>query len=127
METTNKIIEIAAQGNLNTVVDSSVDAWNLIISVVTPTIIWLIAKYVPKVPKMFLPALTPAVGVLLGMLLNWLADLNMGFIEMGKAGALAVFVRETVNQGVKAYIANQAAAAAKSEPEPVKPDSDPKP
>lgn len=122
METTNKFVEIASQSNLSTVVGSSLDAWDLIISSITPVIIWLVAKYVPMVPKMFLPALTPVVGILLGMLLNWLAGLNMSWLEMGKAGALAVFVRETVNQSVKAYIAKQAAEAAAAEPK-----SDPKP
>ena len=82
--------------------------WELGIPLVAPFIIAGVAKLLPKIPKVFLPALTPAVGILLGLLLNWLGKAHLGLIDMAKAGALAVFVREVFNQGVSKYLTQSA-------------------
>lgn len=74
--------------------------WDLIIAGVTPVIVTGIYMLVPRVPKFVLPLITPVVGVGLGLLLNWLTKINLGWVDMAKAGALAVFVREVVNQAV---------------------------
>jgi len=73
---------------------------DLIIAGVTPVIVTGIYMLVPRVPKFVLPLITPVVGVGLGLLLNWLTKINLGWVDMAKAGALAVFVREVVNQAV---------------------------
>lgn len=76
------------------------DYWDLVIGAISPIIIWGLAKVMPKIPMPLLPVLAPVVGIGLGLLVNWLAGQNLGWFEMAKAGALAVFVRETVNQWV---------------------------
>jgi hypothetical protein len=79
---------------------SSADLWNTAISLVSPVVIWLLNKLAPKIPKPLLPTLTPVVGVGLGVLVNWLAGEHFTWFQAAKAGALAVFVREVVNQWV---------------------------
>lgn len=74
--------------------------WDLIISAVTPFIVTGIAKVVPKIPKWVLPAVTPLVGIGLGLIYNKVAGANLGWVDMAKLGAIAVFVREVVNQTV---------------------------
>lgn len=74
--------------------------WDLVIAIITPLIVTGIWKYVPKIPKMLLPLMTPLLGIGLGLLLNWLAKANLGWVDMAKAGALAVFIREAFNQAV---------------------------
>jgi len=54
----------------------------------------------PKIPRAMLPVMTPVVGMGVGWLVNWLGGQNLGWVEMAKAGALAVFFREVVNQWV---------------------------
>lgn len=79
---------------------SAAQFWDLAIAAVAPVIIWGISKAVPNVPKVLLPCLTPLVGMGLGYALNQLAGTHMGWYDAAKAGALAVFVREAVNQAV---------------------------
>jgi MFS superfamily sulfate permease-like transporter len=79
---------------------SVADYWDLAIGAVSPMIIWGLAKVMPKIPRPFLPVLTPVVGIGVGALVNWLAGQNLTWFEMAKAGALAVFFREVVNQWV---------------------------
>lgn len=83
--------------------------WELAIGAVSPGIVWLVRKIVPSVPKALLPAITPVIGIGLGLLLNKFAGTDMSWLDMGKAGALAVFVRETFNQAVTKRIADDAA------------------
>lgn len=78
----------------------NVDVWDLVIGVICPVLIWGLTKVAPKIPKPLLPAITPAVGVGLGLLINWMAGQNLTWFESAKAGAMAVFVREMVNQWV---------------------------
>lgn len=74
--------------------------WTYAISIVTPIIVWLVRMLVPKIPTPLLPIATPFVGLALGALLNVVADAHLGWVDMAKAGALAVFVREVTNQAI---------------------------
>jgi MFS superfamily sulfate permease-like transporter len=76
--------------------------WDYAIAIVSPIIVWGINKIIPNVPKLLLPTITPLVGIGLGYALNYMVGLNMSVIDMAKAGALAVFIREVTNQALKA-------------------------
>lgn len=76
------------------------DLWKYAISAVTPIIVWLVTLVAPKIPKVLLPTATPLVGIGLGLLLNKLGASNLGWVDMAQAGALAVFIREVVNQAI---------------------------
>lgn len=98
---------VLAQTNTNTVPVPPGDLpatisqyWDLIISVVTPFLVTGIAKLAPKIPKWVLPAVTPVLGIVLGLIYNKVAGANLGWVDMAKLGALAVFVREVVNQAI---------------------------
>ena len=78
----------------------SVDIWDIGIGIVAPILIWGLTKIAPKIPKPLLPTMTPLVGVGLGFLINWLAGQNLTWFEAAKAGTMAVFFREIVNQWV---------------------------
>jgi hypothetical protein len=120
---------------------TSTDAlWSYAISFISPFIVWLMAKFVPKIPTAFLPAVTPLVGLGLGFALNKLGGAHLSWIDMAKAGALAVFIRETTNQWVTKSIngerpegllaATPAAAAPAPDAQPVSstpPTTPPKP
>lgn len=79
---------------------TDLDYWDLGIGALSPIVVWALSLIVPKIPRAFLPALTPIVGIGLGLLVNWLASQNMSWFEAAKAGALAVFFREMTNQWV---------------------------
>lgn len=74
--------------------------WDLGIAILTPLIVTGVYKLVPKVPKWVLPSITPLIGIGLGLLVNWLTTANLGWVDMAKAGALAVFIREVINQAI---------------------------
>ena len=80
---------------------SKVDFWVWAIAGVAPLIVAGIKTLVPKIPKLLLPVCTPFIGIGLGVILNALSTSNLGWVEMSQAGALAVFVRESVDQAVK--------------------------
>lgn len=86
--------------------------WKWAISAITPVIIWLCAKFIPKIPDGALPVLTPIVGIGLGYGLNALAGLHLGWVDMGQAGAVAVFIREVINQNVTQHLNGEKAAKA---------------
>lgn len=90
----------------------ALDIWDIGIGVIAPILIWGLTKIAPKIPKPLLPTITPLVGVGLGYLVNWLAGQNMGWFEAAKAGSMAVFFREVVNQWVTKRM---------TEPDPVAP------
>ncbi len=75
--------------------------WQVAIALVTPMIIQGVKKIVPSVPKGLLPFLTPLVGVGLGLAMNWLMSANLGWVDMGQAGALSVFVYEAFKGATK--------------------------
>jgi len=81
--------------------------WDLGIAAVTPVIVWLVSLIAPKIPKVVLPSITPLVGIGLGLALNKLAGLDLSWYDMGKAGALAVFIREVVNQAITKHLATK--------------------
>ena len=81
------------------------DYWTFGIAAVTPLIISGVKAVLPKIPKGLLPVLTPVVGIGLGLALNALGQADMGWIDMAQAGALAVFVREVVDQNIKKTLA----------------------
>ena len=72
--------------------------WTWAIAALTPLIVWAAKKAVPSIPKPLLPVATPVIGIILGIILNRLGKTDFGWMDMAKAGALAVFIRETVNQ-----------------------------
>lgn len=74
--------------------------WELAIAGITPLIVTGIKKAVPKIPTMLLPVVTPFLGIALGFGLNALTKADLGWVDMAKAGALAVFVREVTNQWI---------------------------
>lgn len=74
--------------------------WDLGIAAVTPIIVWLVRLGAPKIPSVLLPSITPFIGIGLGLLLNKLAGANLSWVDMAKAGALAVMIREVVNQAI---------------------------
>ncbi len=76
------------------------DYWAVGIGIVTPFIVAGVRKLVPTIPPALLPAITPVIGILLGLSLNWLAGAHLGWFDAAKAGALAVFFREVVNQTI---------------------------
>jgi len=78
------------------------DYWKWAIAGVTPMLVAGVNSLVPKIPKVLLPLSTPLLGIGLGAGLNALTSANLTWVDMAQAGALAVFVREVVNQAVKA-------------------------
>lgn len=74
--------------------------WDLAIAAVTPLLVTGIYKLVPKIPKWVLPTITPLLGIGLGLAVNALTTANLGWVDMARAGALAVFIREVFNQAV---------------------------
>lgn len=72
--------------------------WKFAISGIAPIIVWVVRLLAPKIPTVLLPTMTPFIGLALGLILNKLANANLGWVDMAQAGALAVFIREVVNQ-----------------------------
>ena len=86
--------------------------WDFAIAAVTPLCVTGIYRLVPMLPKWVLPTLTPFIGIGLGLLLNWLTTANLGWVDMARAGALAVFIREVTNQAVTKRLATPDSAPA---------------
>jgi len=82
--------------------------WDLAIAGISPMIVTLVWKVVPRIPTWVLPTITPFVGIGLGFALNKLAGANLEWFDMAKAGALAVFVREVVNKAITKRISGEA-------------------
>lgn len=74
--------------------------WDLAIGAITPLLVQLIKTLAPQIPKMALPMVTPLLGIGLGAGLNYLGATHLDWVDMAKAGALAVFIRETFNQAI---------------------------
>jgi hypothetical protein len=85
------------------------DIWKMGIAVLTPVIVWGVS-FIPKIPSPVLPAITPFVGILIGLGLKQLGSLHLSWVDMGQAGALGVFVRELVNQWVTQQVQKARAA-----------------
>lgn len=84
--------------------------WDLAIAAISPIAVTLVAFVVPRLPKWVLPSMTPVVGIVVGLALNKLAGANLSWYDMGKAGALAVFVREVINQAITKRLASDVPA-----------------
>lgn len=107
------MVPVAVLAQTNTVPELPADLpksvsqfWDYGIALVTPLIVTGVYKLVPKIPKWVLPTITPFVGIGLGLGLNALTTADLGWVDMAKAGALAVFVREVINQAVTKNIAS---------------------
>jgi len=79
--------------------------WQWLIAGVAPLIVAGIKAAVPKIPKLLLPVSTPFIGIGLGFALNKLGASDLGWVDMAQAGALAVFIRETLHQTIKQFTA----------------------
>ena len=77
------------------------DFWVLGIGLVTPIIVSGVRRWVPAIPTVCLPLITPVIGLLIGLGLHY-AGQDFSWWDGAKAGALAVFFRETVDQAIKA-------------------------
>lgn len=98
---------LAADAALPPLPSGTTSYWSYGIAAVTPILVWLIRKAVPTIPTPLLPTATPFIGLALGYALNKLADAHLDWVDMAKAGALAVFIRETVNQLVTKRLGNR--------------------
>lgn len=82
--------------------DTTGEMWKFAIMGLTPLIVTGIKIILPKLPKLLLPVSTPFIGIVLGLALKYLGLANLGWVDMGQAGVVAVFIYETWSQGVKA-------------------------
>lgn len=78
--------------------------WDLVIAALAPIIVTFVSKYVPKLPKNLLPVVAPVAGVVSAHVLSLLTNMHLSWFDAAKAGALAVFVREVINQNVSKYL-----------------------
>lgn len=97
-QTTNELA--GTGGSAGPLPTTAAGYWAMGIAVVTPLIVTGIYKLVPRIPKILLPCSTPVIGILLGFGVNWLAQQNLGWVDMAQAGALAVFLREVFTNAV---------------------------
>lgn len=75
------------------------ELWQWGLTVATVVVTWALGK-VPQLPRPVLPLITPVLGILLGVGLNALTRANFAWVDLAQVGALAVFIRESVNQVV---------------------------
>lgn len=82
----------------------------LTITALTPAIVLLVKQIRPNLPKGFLPAATPVIGVLFGIVLERLGIQDLTMANTAAAGGLGVMVREVYDQfyGKKADAAKEA-------------------
>jgi hypothetical protein len=71
--------------------------WMYGIALITPVIVWAFGK-IPTLPRPVLPLLAPLTGLLIGFALQKLGALHLTWWDGAKAGTVAVFIRESVNQ-----------------------------
>lgn len=55
-------------------------------------------KQIPKLPDWIIPYLTPVAGILLGLGLSYLKQLNLGWVDLGSMGALSTWLHQTIMQ-----------------------------
>lgn len=87
--------------------------WRIAIAALSPVVVWGMRRIAPKVPTLLLPMSAPLIGLGLGALLKSSGTADLSWFDAGQAGAVGVFVREVVNQGVTKPMA--AVAKAKKE------------
>lgn len=83
------------------------DFWTALIAAATPCIVALLRKLMPNIPAWILPISTPLIGVALGAGANQ-AGSSQSMVQSAIAGALAVFIRESWDQGKKYLAAKKA-------------------
>ncbi len=79
--------------------DTKTEFWKWGISFATPLVVWLFGR-IPALPRPVLPFLTPFIGIVFGLGLRKLGQLNLGWVDMGQAGLVAVALREGFNQAI---------------------------
>jgi len=75
--------------------------WAALIPPITFGITWAIGK-IPPLPKDILPWLTPVAGILIGLVMDWVNKVNIGWISSGALGTIAVFAYEAIRGLTKA-------------------------
>ncbi len=88
--------------------NTKMEFWIWSIAVLTPLIMTCVRQVMPKIPKLLIPIATPFIGIVLGLLLNWLQKSNLSWVDMAQAGALAVFIREIVDQASRTALVQSA-------------------
>lgn len=75
--------------------------WLALIPPATFTITWIFGK-IPQLPKEILPWITPVIGVILGLVMNWATKANFPWWSSAGAGAIAVAIYEAAKNMTKA-------------------------
>lgn len=70
----------------------------LLITGLTPVVIWLVKEVSKSVPKKYLAALTPFIGIGFGAVLERLGVGGLDWQNAAEAGGLGVLLREVYNQ-----------------------------
>lgn len=78
--------------------------WQGVIAAVTPVLVYLLRLMLPHMPKFVLPSVSPFIGVMLGLVLNWLATAGLSWVDSGLAGAAGVAVREIVHNTITQHL-----------------------
>jgi len=69
--------------------------WLALVPPVSGLIVWAVGK-IPKLPKVFLPFLTPFAGILIGAVLKWGAGAGLPWWSVAGAGAIATTLYEAI-------------------------------
>jgi len=107
--TTNAVPVSGVEGYTATGPTGVTKLWELGIAIVAPIIVMGIKYLAPKIPTVLLPLSTPVIGLALGALTNWLTSANLAWVDMAQAGMVAVFIRESWDQALKARNQSQQA------------------
>lgn len=80
------------------------------ITALTPLVAWLVKEVAPKLPKGVIPAATPIIGILFGIVMERMGIQDLSLANTAAAGGLGVMVREVYDQfyGKKAAAAREA-------------------
>lgn len=73
--------------------------WKIAIGLLTTFVVWAVSK-IPNIPRPFLPAVSPLIGIGVGYGLTFMSTLNLPWWDAGMAGGLGVTIREIFNQWV---------------------------
>jgi MFS superfamily sulfate permease-like transporter len=71
----------------------------MIVPAVATAVVAAVKKVSPRVPKVFLPAIAPVVGVAVSLVTD-----SLSVADGAVLGALGVFVREVYDQAKKAFV-----------------------
>lgn len=106
-------LAVLAQTNMDLVIESSRPPaipteingyWNFAIAALTPIVVWGIRKLMgfigATVPRELLAAISPFVGLGLGLLFDKVGKMNLPWWQPALAGGFGVMIREVINQNV---------------------------